>query len=570
MGHVRLSIIDLTGGAQPLANEDESVWVVCNGEIYNYIELKQALESRGHRFRTQSDVEVLVHLYEDHGAGLLERIDGMYAFAILDEKNNRLFMARDRFGEKPLYYSFLPSRSGVLFASEMKALIAHPSADTVLDVAAVAQFLRLDCIPAPRTHRKGIRKLRAGESLIVDSGGLMTSEYWKPSMPKQREGIQAEDAVAEIRTRLKESVRLRLRSDVPVGAFLSGGIDSTAIVCAARELLPGAKLDTFCAVFDGSELDESRYARIVSERLGTAHHEVRISSEELLASFGEMIRHYDEPFSDPSLFPTYAVCREARRICKVMLSGDGGDELFAGYRDIYGYYRWRDLRHIPGVAGAASLLRRFRGEGKRGSGLLRYLSSSDWDLLNAGFEPMNILGSIHPEARGEALAGLAELDARMASHNRLPHPLSSMEAAAAGYLPEQVLVKVDRASMKTALESRAPFLNPDLLKFAWGLPTDLHFARGMGKALLRMSLPDWVPEDIRWRDKRGFTPPLAHWLRTSLKSYVNDSLNDKDNGLWGFASPDRARSLFREHLVGVDRSQELFRWLALLEHCRKG
>ena len=357
LGHTRLSIIDLEGGRQPLCNEDKTVSVVCNGEIYNYVELGEELIAKGHRFRTHSDCEVLVHLYEEKGTALLDDLVGMFAFALLDGKNRRLLLARDRFGEKPMYWAQVGT-TGIAFASEMKALMSLPL-DNHLDVAAVAQFLALRYIPAPRTHLQEIRKLRAGEALVAEGGKILTWRYWQPELPlhPSPDAPGKRDTVQEIRHRLRESVRLRLRSDVPLAAFLSGGIDSTFVVATMRELMPGQKFSTFCASFDDEELNESPYARMIADRVGSDHHEVHFTTAQILESFDALIDHYDEPFADASMFPTFAVCRAAREHGKVMLSGDGGDECFAGYREFFRYYGLHGLRRLPGVNAIAKCVR---------------------------------------------------------------------------------------------------------------------------------------------------------------------------------------------------------------------
>lgn len=571
LGHTRLSIIDVEGGKQPLRNEDETVWVICNGEIYNYIELRAQLVEKGHRFRTHSDCEVLVHLYEEKGPALLDDLVGMYAFVLLDEKNQRLLAARDRFGEKPLYWAPLGER-GLAFASEMKALMPLPGLDRRLDVAAIAQFLSVRYVPAPRTHLSGVRKLKAGEALMADSNaGIRRWQYWNCDLPlngSTRPPSQT-DAVAEIRQRVRESVRLRLRSDVPLAAFLSGGIDSTFIVAAMRELMPGARFSTFCASFDDEDLDESPYARQIAERIGSDHHEVHFTSEQVLSSFETLIDHYDEPFADASMFPTFAVCRAARQHCKVMLSGDGGDECFAGYRQFFHYYAWHGARRFPGVNAAAGALLPHWSKSWRGIGLLNFLSHSDWELLYADAERARVLAYFHPLFQPAASEGLEELRAAALHHARLPYPRSQIEALTSAYLPEQTLVKVDRASMRSALECRAPFLDRDLMDFVRTLPQDYHFERGLGKALLRRALPDWVPDQIRWREKRGFTPPLATWLRSSLRRHMQDAIDQFPAGLRDVVDPGPARRLFDEHLAGADRSDQLFRWLVLSRRCRE-
>jgi asparagine synthase (glutamine-hydrolysing) len=571
LGHTRLAIIDLEGGAQPIANEDETIWVILNGEIYNYIEIRERLIARGHRFRTQSDTEVLVHLYEEKGHALLDDLDGMFAFAIVDEKAEQLFLARDRYGEKPLYYAPLNQGRGLVFASEMKALFPFPGLDNHLDVPAIAQFLALGYVPAPRTHLKGVRKLMAGEALSLGpNAGLRTWRYWRPRIevyggtPPSREV-----AVESVRARILQSVRLRLRSDVPIGAFLSGGVDSTYIASAIRELQPAAKLSTFCATFDDQQLDEAPYARAAAQHLETDHHEVHFSSADLLAVFNELIDHYDEPFGDVSMFPTFAVCRAARQVCKVMLSGDGGDECFGGYSEMFGYHRWHGVRRSPWASAAAKRLLHGWGKGWRGVGLLGFLSKNDRELLYPAERRNAITSYFLPEYRSAAERGLRELEERAMEHTRLPYPLSAFEATASSYLPEQIMVKVDRASMRASLECRAPFLNPDLMQYATSLPVGYHFRAGMGKAILRDALPPWVPREIRWRPKRGFTPPLCSWLRNELKETMQESLDGDMGELRHVLNPLPAGELFRQHLAGFDHSNPLFRWLVLSRRCRE-
>jgi asparagine synthase (glutamine-hydrolysing) len=571
LGHCRLAIIDLEGGAQPMGNEDDTIWVILNGEIYNYIEIRERLIAQGHRFRTHSDTEVLVHLYEEKGHSLLDELDGMFAFAILDEKNERLFLARDRYGEKPLYYAPLQAGKGLAFASEMKALFPFPGLDNHIDVPAIAQFLALGYVPAPRTHLQGVRKLMAGEALSLEPGaGLRTWRYWQPRIDLA--GIEPpgrEAAVENVRARILESVRLRLRSDVPIGAFLSGGVDSTYIAAAIRELQPAAKFSTFCASFDDQLLDEAPFARLVAEHLATDHHEVHFSSADLLAIFDELIDYYDEPFGDYSMFPTFAVCRAARQVCKVMLSGDGGDECFGGYTEIFGYHRWHGVRRTAWASAAAKRLRHFWRKNWRGIGLLGFLSKNDWELLYPAERWDAVTSCFLPDHQSAAECGLRELEARALEHARLPYPLSAFEATASSYLPEQIMVKVDRASMRASLESRAPFLNPGLMQFATSLPVEYHFRAGLGKAILREALPSWVPPEIRWRQKRGFTPPLGNWLRAELKNEMQKSLDGDMGGLTHLLNPSPARELFHQHLAGFDHTNALFRWLVLSRRCRK-
>jgi len=563
LGHNRLSIIDLEGGAQPLSNEDGTVWVVCNGEIYNYIELRRGLLERGHRFSTQSDCEVLVHLYEEKGSALLEDLEGMFAFAIVDTRDETIFLARDRFGEKPLYWSELQG-GGIAFASEMKGLRDLPEIDRRLDIAAIAQFLTVGYIPAPRTHWQGVRKLRASEQITLGSGTRVSpSAYGQIRFGKQ-EGVppSVEEVPAELWKRLLASVRLRLRSDVPVGAFLSGGIDSTAIAYATRELMPSTKFHTFCATFEDVELDEAPYARKIAERLGSEHEEVRFSSAEMLECLDALVTHYDEPFADSSMLPTFAVCRAARRSCTVMLSGDGGDEFLGGYSEFFRYFRWHWLRRFPGMNQIAAPLRAQWGS-RRGSGPLNFLSSSDSVLLRALLREQQVMTLFREGSRSQAAIGVQELSDQFADHGRLPFPDSLMESIATSYLPEQILVKVDRASMASALECRAPFLDRALVGFLLGLPSQYHFGHGHGKVLLRRALPASVPDEIRWRAKQGFTPPLAAWMRSSLKEKMREALDQCQQQLGEVLDIAPIREKLEQHWAGADHSAELYRWFAL-------
>ncbi len=566
LGHVRLAIIDIEGGAQPISNEDQTIWVVCNGEIYNYVELREQLVALGHHFSTQSDTEVLVHLFEEKGFSLLDDLEGMYAFAIVDTRTGQILLARDRFGEKPLYWAPIHGGQGVAFASELKALLPLQDVDRSLDVGGLAQFLALGYIPAPRTHLKGVSKLRAGESLVFGPGpDRRTFRYWRPKFidSNGHRPFSRPDAIGAVRERFREAVRLRLRSDVPVGAFLSGGIDSTFVVSTIRELLPSASLTTFCASFDDEQLNEAPYARQIAERIESDHHEVRFSSKELLNIFDDLIDHYDEPFADASMFPTFAVCRAARQHCKVMLSGDGGDECFGGYRQFSWHSRLHPVRRFPGVHTATDFLLRGWDERWRGTGLLNFLRKNDWQLLYPENERAATLACFQPEHQESAFTGLQELKDETEQHAHLTYPLSAMEDTANGYLPEQILVKVDRASMLSAVECRTPFLDRELFGFAASLPLDYHFAQGQGKALLRRCLPDWVPKEVRWRRKQGFTPPLDSWFRTSLRRQMGEAIAQMSDELRHVIVPGRVDELNRQHQSGADQSTLLFRWLVL-------
>lgn len=561
LGHNRLSIIDLEGGAQPLSNEDGTVWIIFNGEIYNYIEIRKTLETR-HQFRTNSDTEVLVHLYEEKGERMLDDLVGMFAFAILDLRQKALFLARDRFGEKPLYYAQL-SDGTIAFASELKALRTLPGFNAELDLAAIAQYLALGYVPAPRTHFLGARKLRASEAATTSfTSPLQTRKYWELSF--SGDDTRPEDQlINEFRDLFRESVRLRLRSDVPLGAFLSGGIDSTLVVAAMRDLLPHGDLRTFCAGFDDQLLDERPYAREIAQQFHSYHREVALDMESLASELWEMAAHYDEPFADYSFLPTFAVSREARRELKVALSGDGADELFGGYGNHYRYFQWHAVRKAPLINPSAGAAAKFWPKGKSGSGVLSFLGKSDYDLLSSIANQSLALNLISPDARPAAEEGLNELHEIFRTHESKPYPLSAMEVQAGVLtLPEQMLTKVDRASMKAGLETRTPFLDHRLAEFAARIPPEVNFRDKLGKVLLRKALPAGVSDRVRWRTKRGFTPPMATWLRGRLKGELEQSL--RSARLAGIADPAPLKPYFEAHTSGREDHQDiLFRWMVL-------
>jgi asparagine synthase (glutamine-hydrolysing) len=326
--------------------------------------------------------------------------------------------------------------------------------------------------------------------------------------------------------------------------------------------MPSTKFHTFCAAFEDESLNEALYARTIAERLGTEHEEVRFSTPEMLESLDDLVTHYDEPFADPSMLPTFAVCRAARRSCTVMLSGDGGDEFLGGYREVFRYFGWNRVRHLPGVNPAAALLRA-PWSGRRGAGVLNFLSRDDAGLLSTLLPVNQILALFCEDASSAAKLGLQELSERLAQHGRLPFPESIMEHMATGYLPEQILVKVDRASMASALESRAPFLDRGLVEFLLKLPSHYHFGQGHGKMLLRKALPAGVPDEIRWRGKQGFTPPLAAWMRSGLKNKMQDAVETCSSQLGRILNFESVQAKLAQHHAGADHSGDLFRWFAL-------
>jgi asparagine synthase (glutamine-hydrolysing) len=564
----RLSIIDLAGGDQPIANEDRSVHVVQNGEIYNYRELRARLERAGHSFSTQSDTEVLVHLYEQRGPRFVEDLRGMFAVALWDSHRRRLLLARDRFGIKPLYYRVA---AGILsFGSELKALLRQPGFSRELDPDALEAFLAFNSIPAPLTIFSQARKLPSGHLLIWEGGEAKVSRYARPEpVPAQR--VRAErggDLAAELRDRLRDSVRAHLVSDVPVGVLLSGGIDSSALTALAAEQSPG-RVSTFSIGFEESSFDELGKARLVAERYGTDHHELvlRPDAVELLP---RLVDAFDEPFADSSALPTYLVSQLAAGSVKVALSGEGADELFGGY-----YTYVADLiaprlapltpvispfvRRLPSSSAKASFdykAKRFV-DGARLAPLERHhawkeIFSDDAraDLLNperrGRRDPLDVYRARYAETEGaEQLARLQDVDFGI-------------------YLVDDLLVKTDRASMAHSLEARVPFCDQAVSDFAMALPTR-HKVRGFGKKrLLRRAVAPLLPRAITYGRKQGFSIPMAAWLRGDLEPYARQVLSSETISRQGYFRPAAVTGLIDAHVARRrDLSRQIWGLMAL-------
>jgi asparagine synthase (glutamine-hydrolysing) len=534
LGHARLSIIDVAGGHQPLFSEDRSAAVVCNGEIYNHRELRRQLEARGHRFATRSDSEVVVHAYEDLGPGCIERLAGMFALAVTDVRRRRLLLARDRVGKKPLFLADDGRR--LAFASELKSLLAAGLIEPEIDPEALDLYLAFGYVPAPWTIFKGARKLPAGHLAVCDARGLRIERYWDVEI-REEPGVPDERLVEELEERLAEAVRDRLESDVPLGAFLSGGLDSGTIVSLmSREL--SAPVRTHTVGFSDRLTDEREDAAAVARALGTDHvaTEVRPDLEDVLP---RIAWHLDEPFADPSAVPTWYVSRETRRRVTVALSGDGGDELFAGYRDRYGLHLLEErLRgFVPaGVRRAAlpPLARRWPRSPRlprplRLAGLFANLAV---DADRSYFSDRCLIpGHLQERLFGE---GLRERRRRFDPFSALePHlarapqgdPLArALYLDFKTWLADDGLVKVDRMSMAHALEVRCPLLDHRVVEFAARVPSRLKMAGARTKVLLRRVAERRLPAEILSRPKRGFAPPVSRWLREDLRTMAHDLL----------------------------------------------
>jgi asparagine synthase (glutamine-hydrolysing) len=566
LGHRRLSIIDVAGGHQPIASEDGRVVVVFNGEIYNHRDLQEELQARGHTFATRSDTEVLVHLWEESGPAMLSRLEGMFAIALWDARDRTLFLARDRMGKKPLFWGLFDGE--LVFGSELRALLAHPAVPRRVDPDALYRYLTLDYVPAPRSILAGVRKVVPG-GFVRWSGGEPEEGRWFDLVPAPGTGpVKPEDAAAELWTTLRRAVDRRLESEVPLGVFLSGGIDSTAVLAAMAQGRDPATIDTFTIGFDDPSYDESGPARAVAKALGTRHHE-RILSGNTAASLVQRVASIaDEPLADPSLLPTHLLARFAREHVTVALSGDGGDELFYGYptftvdragrraaRWLPGPVRrtWlpRAIAHLPRSDRDMSLdfrLARFA----RG---LRFSATDRHFAWIGGCAPETALDLLSPDA-SSSLAGRAAQ----------PYPdVAAWRAACGGgedlptiaclyarlYLGEGVLAKVDRAAMAVALEVRAPLLDSEVVRLALTLPPSLNLAGRTTKALLRRMLRGRVPDAILQRPKKGFGVPLARWLRTDLRPLLDEHLAPSKIAREGYFRPQAVSRLVAAHLSGA-------------------
>jgi asparagine synthase (glutamine-hydrolysing) len=557
-GHRRLSIIDLTGGHQPLSNEDGTLWVSFNGEIYNFPELKDRLESCGHRFKTRSDTEVIVHAYEEYGEDCFSHLNGMFAIAVWDERRKRLVLARDRLGKKPLYYGTVGET--FLFASELKALFVHPLFPRKVDPLSLMKYLFFEYVPCPHSILQDARKLQPASYLVWEDGRVHIREYWSPFTGEGRtDSLSVAEAACRVKELLQQSVRRRLISDVPLGVFLSGGIDSSTVTALAQKET-GGKVKTYSVGFEDPSFDESRYASLVSQFLKTEHHEQRMTPDDLLDLVPKLPDILDEPMADASILPTYLLSKFTREHVKVALGGDGGDELFAGYptylahRFVRPYERFLKPLH-PVVRRVGNLLPvsddniSFDFKVKKFLSGIGYRDSIRNYVWLGSFSFPEIKRVLSPEM------------ARLFDSDRLVEEISSYEGGFIPsdqttrlqyldlrlYLQEDILVKVDRASMACSLEVRAPFLDYELVEFVMGLPSRLKLRGFTSKYLLKRAVRDILPGEIIQRKKKGFGVPIAKWVKGPLKELFEDFLSHDRIKREGFLNPECVGSLLQDH-----------------------
>ena len=564
LGSRRLSIIDVAGGHQPLANEDGTVWVVMNGEIYNFQELRRDLEARGHRFATHSDTEVLVHLYEDRGPAFVAALEGMFALALWDERADRLILARDRFGKKPLVYA--ESRGRIVFASELQGLMLDSTIDRTVDLEALDYYLTHLAIPAPLTIYRGIRKVPPAHLLRWDRSGAHVERYWDLRYGPKRD-ITEDEACERIRHLMREAVRKRLISEVPLGAFLSGGVDSSGVVAHMAQLMD-QPVKTFSIGFEEEDYNELPHARRVAAAFGCDHHEfiVKARAAEVLPI---LARHYGEPFADSSAIPSYYLSRMTRQHVTVALNGDGGDETFAGYgwqRAAGMAERWQRVPRAVRLtmAGAARALTP-RSASRRTflARVDRFLQGVDRTRPDryrawAGFydEPLkNRL--VLPEARVRSVPGI--LDRLFDTYAELDAVDAALAVDTLFYLPTDLLVKMDIATMANSLEARSPLLDHHLVEFVARLPSRMKTRGGKSKYLLKKTLAGLVPRENLTRPKRGFSVPLAEWIRGELRELVSDHLLGRRFGEHGIFDQRVIASMLDAHQHRtVDYSHHLY------------
>jgi asparagine synthase (glutamine-hydrolysing) len=575
LGMRRLAIIDLVTGEQPAFNEDRSIAVVLNGEIYNYRELRADLEKRGHSFRSASDTEVLPHLYEEYGDGMVRELNGMFAFALWDSTRRRLLIARDRFGEKPLYWGVFDKQ--LVFASEPKVLLAHPSIHPELNLQALRQYLSFDYVPAPLSIYKGINKLPAAHKLVLEDGRVDVDCYWQLNYQTASPVPSERDAAAHLKDLLADSVRMRLVSDVPLGVLLSGGVDSSTVAALAVRTSTDA-VKTFSISFAESSFDESAYARGVAKFLGTDHHEERLSANLAANLVSEIGAWMDEPFSDPSLVPTYLLSRFTRKHVTVALGGDGGDELFAGYPMYAGHY-WAEIyKRIPHAmrTGIVEPLVRLLPVKTKNLSLdykaLRFVTGAKYDLVARHHV---WFGSFTPEEQQQLLTkeAIAETDQdiyrqarEMMNECGQDDVVKSMQDLDTRlYLAEDILTKVDRASMAVSLEVRAPFLDPRVAEFAASLPSSYKLHRQTTKYILKKAVDDMLPRFVTRRPKKGFGVPVAEWLKFKLRPLARDLLSPERVRRAGVFNPEFVSRLQDEHERGIANHRKLLWTLLMFE-----
>ena len=565
LGHRRLSIIDLSGGRQPIFNEDRSAAIIFNGEIYNYRALAEILSSAGHTFKTRSDTETILHAYEEYGDDCVDQLRGMFGFAIWDRGKRRLLLARDRLGVKPIYY--YRNDRFLAFASEIKSLLEIDSIPREVDPESLDMYLSLRYVPGPRTMFKNIFRLQPGHILVADDGGVRTAKYWDITYPDQ-EPRSPEYLLSRFRELLEESVRMRLISEVPLGVFLSGGLDSSTILATMSAINGGERVKTFSVGYEASGAEEEAanefdYARLAAQSFASEHHEYRLDAKGFAEFVPELVRYLDEPLADPSCIPLYFISKLAREHITVVLSGEGADEILAGY-GIYG--RMLALNRIYGSSGALRRIAPWIARLTLSEKLRHYVRMCGQPLqaryrgVSRGFSAEGKLRLIGRDRMAQSEQRLREIFGGYFDAAKEASPLDQMlYVDAKVWLPDDLLIKADKMTMANGLELRVPFLDHKMVEFAATLPNASKAGGKGGKTLLRRAMRGVLPDAIIDRPKKGFPIPLGSWLRTSLRQFTRDHLLAPDSACSRYFDRDETTRLVREQEQGkLDRSQEIW------------
>jgi asparagine synthase (glutamine-hydrolysing) len=573
LGFRRLSIIDLQGGHQPLSNEDGSIWIVFNGEIYNYQELRTLLLNKGHVFTTRTDTEVIVHLYEEFGPGCLEKLRGMFAFAIWDGNLKTLLLARDRVGIKPLYYRL--TNDSIVFASEIKALLADPLVNREIAPELIDRFLTFLYVPGDETLLKGIQKLAPGHYLLIRDGKPVTRQYWDLRFTEPSRSASPKDAEADLLSLLAQTVKLHMIADVPVGVLLSGGVDSTGVLSLAVHGTD-KKISSFTVGFSGEGVaDERPYARLAAEKYGTQHYDMTVTAKNFAAFLPQYVWHMEEPVCEPPAIAMYYVSKLARNYVKVLLSGEGGDEAFAGYSD-YRNLVWleRVKRGVPALNGAIARGLCFANLLFHSSRVAKYAP-----LMNDVFPSYyysrtsnphrftgNRLGQLYTADFAKALDREHSLEPvrQLQAHVRDQNTLNAMlYIDTKTWLPDDLLIKADKMTMANSVELRVPLLDHEVLEFAASLPLPSKLRGFTLKYILKRALSQKIPQEIRNRKKTGFPVPYESWLRNDLKDVAWSVLTDRKTIHRGYFRKDEIEKLLRANSNGSNYSKEIFSLLTL-------
>lgn len=572
LGHRRLSIIDLSTGDQPMSSKDGQVTIAFNGEIYNFQELKKNLEEKGHRFKTRSDTEVIIYAYMEWGQAFVNKLRGMFAIALWDNRLKTLFLVRDRVGKKPLYYYYDGKK--LVFASELKAILEVPGISKQMDLKALDAYFSFGYVPSPMSVFKNIRKLKPGHIARCSAEGFKEEEYWDIDMNSFDPGMTEETAVEKLKELFDEAVRIRLVSDVPLGAFLSGGVDSSAVVASMAGLLNGQPVKTSCIGFCEEKFNELEFAKIVSDMYRTDHQKAVVKPE-ALDIINKIVWHFDEPFADSSAIPTWYVSKITRENVTVALSGDGGDEIFAGYAKRYSMNRFEDgIRNkIPSfirntlIKGMASVYPRIDAL-PRPLRLKAFLTNLSLSMEQAYYKDMSFYftpenkKALYNSDMKKAVNGYSSFSVLEPFFNRNTNPDSVTKAQYIDiktYMTEDILVKVDRMSMAHSLEVRAPILDHKLMEFAATLPSDLKLNSQESKYILKKMNEKRLPYDILYRKKQGFRVPLAKWLRGGLRDYIHDTLFGPKSGITEYLNSGYIKKLWESHLTGInDHSSQIW------------